>query len=71
MGQFPIFFGFVYILQVVDYVSKWVEAKATWTDDSYVVVDFIRSHIFYSFGVSKAIISDRVATSIIGTWWPC
>ena len=29
MGPFPVSFGFVYILLVVDYVSKWVEAKAT------------------------------------------
>ena len=27
MGPFPISFGFVYILLVVDYVSKWVEAN--------------------------------------------
>ncbi|CAN6691828.1 unnamed protein product [Malus baccata var. baccata] len=30
----------------VDYVSKWVEAKATRTNDSKVVADFIRTNIF-------------------------
>ena len=41
MGPFPISFGFVYILLVVDYVSRWVEAKASQTDDSSVVIDFV------------------------------
>ena len=38
--------GFSYILLVVDYVSRLVEAKATRTNDSKVVVDFVRSNIF-------------------------
>jgi hypothetical protein len=59
MGPFPISFGYVYILLAVDYVSKWVEAKATRTDDSRVVVDFVRSNIFCRFGTPKAIISDQ------------
>jgi hypothetical protein len=29
MGQFPSSFGNLYILLIVDYVSKWIEAKAT------------------------------------------
>ena len=32
MGPFSISFDFVYILLVVDYVSKWMKAKATQTD---------------------------------------
>jgi len=51
MGPFPVSFGFTYILLAVDYVSKWVEAKATRTNDARVVVDFVRSHIFCRFGV--------------------
>ena len=59
MGPFPSSSGFVYILLAVDYVSKWVEAIATRTNDSKVVVDFVRSHIFCRFGTPKAIISDQ------------
>ena len=48
MGPFPVSFGFTYILLAVDYVSKWVEAKATRTNDARVVMDFVRSHLFIS-----------------------
>ena len=59
MGPFPSSFGFTYILLAVDYVSKWVEAKATRTNDSKVVVAFIKENIFSRFGMPRAIISDR------------
>ena len=59
MGPFPSSFGCEYILLAVDYVSKWVEAKATRKDDSKTVVEFIRTHIFVRFGTPRAIISDR------------
>ena len=59
MGLFPISFDYVYILLAVDYVSKWVEAKATRTDDSKVVTDFIKSNIFSRFGIPRALISDQ------------
>ena len=58
-GPFHVFFGEVYIILTVDYVSKWVEAKATQTDDAKVVVGFVKSHIFTRFGASKAMTSDR------------
>jgi len=59
MGPFPVTFGFTYILLVVDYVSKWVEAIATRTNDSHVVAAFIRSNLFCKFGIPKAIINDQ------------
>ncbi|KAI3711665.1 hypothetical protein L1987_70204 [Smallanthus sonchifolius] len=37
MGPFPNSFGNLYILVAVDYVSKWVEAIATKTNDHTVV----------------------------------
>jgi hypothetical protein len=59
MGPFPSSYGNLYILLAVDYVSKWVEAKATRTNDSKVVVSFLRSNIFSRFGFPRAIISDQ------------
>nr|GEX96643.1 reverse transcriptase domain-containing protein [Tanacetum cinerariifolium] len=47
-----------YILVDVDYLSKWVEAKALPKNDARVVVKFLKS-LFSRFGTPKAIISDR------------
>ncbi|KAM2064664.1 hypothetical protein ACFX16_028035 [Malus domestica] len=58
MGPFPSSFGFTYILLAVDYVSKWVEAKATRTNDSKVVADFVKTNIFSRFGMPRVLISD-------------
>ena len=59
MGHFPNSGSNIYILLVVDYVSKWVEAMATHTDDAKVEEDFLKSCIFSRFGIPKAIVSDR------------
>jgi transposase InsO family protein len=59
MGPFPSSFSNLYILLAVVYVSKWILAKATWTNDAKVVLDFVRTHIFDRFEIPKAIISDR------------
>ena len=59
MGPFTSSCGFLYILLAIDYVSKWVEAKATRTNDSKVVVGFLRSNIFSRFGIFRAVISDQ------------
>ena len=56
MGPFPSSFGNLYILLAVDYMSKWIEAKATRTNDAKVVLDFIRTHIFNRFGILQAIL---------------
>ena len=58
MGPFPPSFGHQYILIAVDYVSKWIEAIPTWTNDHKVVIDFVKKNIFSRFGVPRAIISD-------------
>nr|GFA69828.1 reverse transcriptase domain-containing protein [Tanacetum cinerariifolium] len=58
MGPFPSSKGNKYILVAVDYLSKWVEAKALLTNDARVVVKFLKS-LFSRFGTPKGIISDR------------
>ena len=58
MGPFPSSFGHLYILVAIDYVSKWVEAIATWTNDHQVVGKFLKEYIFSQFGMPRAIISD-------------
>ncbi|GJT57513.1 reverse transcriptase domain-containing protein [Tanacetum coccineum] len=58
MGPFPSSKGNKYILVAVDYLSKWVEAKALPTNDARVVCKFLKS-IFARFGDPRAIISDR------------
>ncbi|GJY13886.1 reverse transcriptase domain-containing protein [Tanacetum coccineum] len=58
MGPFPSSRGNKYILVAVDYLSKWVEAKALPTNDARVVVKFLKS-LFARFGTPRAIISDH------------
>jgi len=58
MGPFVSSYGNKYILVVVDYVSKWVEAAALPTNDARVVVGFLKKNIFTRFGTPRAIISD-------------
>ncbi|GJX34418.1 reverse transcriptase domain-containing protein [Tanacetum coccineum] len=57
-GPFPSSRGNKYILVEVDYLSKWVEAKALPTNDARVVCKFLKS-LFARFGTPRAIISDR------------
>jgi len=59
MGPILVSHGFSYILLVVDYVSRWVEAKPTRTNNSKVVVDFVRFNIVCRFYVPRTIISDQ------------
>ena len=69
MGPFPSSLGCLYILLAVDYVSKWMEAKATRTNDSKVVVDFVKSNIFARYGTPRAIISDKGIHFCNQTFW--
>lgn len=57
MGPFPSSYGNQYILVAVDYVSKWVEAIATPTNDARVVQKFFKKTIFPRFGVPRVLIS--------------
>ncbi|XP_019098254.1 PREDICTED: uncharacterized protein LOC104773629 [Camelina sativa] len=58
MGPFPSSYKNEYILVAVDYVSKWVEAIASPTNDSAVVLKLFKTIIFPRFGVPRIVISD-------------
>ena len=58
MGPFPSSFSNLYILLAVDYISKWVEAIPTRTNDARVVEKFLRSHIFTRFRTPRPLIID-------------
>ena len=58
MGLFPSSLGYKYILVMVDYVSKWVEAMPTLTNDARVVKKILQKVIFIRFGTPRALISD-------------
>ena len=58
MGPFPPSEGKEYIIVMVDYVSKWVEAIPTRKNDHRVVNKFIVSNIFSRFSCPREIISD-------------
>nr|GEU83969.1 reverse transcriptase domain-containing protein [Tanacetum cinerariifolium] len=58
MDPFPSSRENKYILVAVDYMSKWVEAKALPTNDSRVVCKILKN-LFARFGAPRAIINDR------------
>nr|GEY46182.1 hypothetical protein [Tanacetum cinerariifolium] len=63
MGPFPSSKGNKYILVAIDYLSKWVEAKALPTNDVRVVVKFLKS-LFFRFertvGENRTSWSDKL-----------
>ena len=50
MGPFPGSLGYKYILVMVDYVSNWVEAIVTITNDAKVVKKMLKKINFLRFG---------------------
>ena len=59
MGLFLLSFENLYILVVVDYVSKWVETVVLPINDARALVNFLQKNIFSKFGTPWAIISDE------------
>jgi len=58
MEPFPPLKKYEYILVVVDYVSKWVEAMPCSNADSIHSKKTFEETIFRRFGVPKIVISD-------------
>ena len=48
-----------YIITAIDYVTKWVEIKATQKNDSYTTAKFLFEYIFTRYGLPIEIVSDR------------
>ena len=71
MGPFPSYFGNLYILLAVDYVSKWIEMKATRTNDAKVVLHL--SGLTYLTGLESLKLSLAIVTliSVIVPWKHC
>jgi hypothetical protein len=49
--------GHGYIIMVVDYFTKWVEAMPTYSNDGTTTTLFIFNHIIARFGVPKTIVT--------------
>ena len=58
MGPFPPSYKNEYILVAVDYVSKWVKAISSPTNDAQVVIKMFKTIIFPRFEVPRVVISD-------------
>ena len=59
MGPFPPSFGNLYILLVMDYVSKWVETIVCSKNDANIVVGFIQRNDLSRYRAPRTIISDE------------
>lgn len=57
-NPFPKYFDCEYILVVVDYMSKWVEAIVLPTNDAHSVTKFLKKNSFTHFGTPQTMISD-------------
>ncbi|MCO5554804.1 hypothetical protein L7F22_008339 [Adiantum nelumboides] len=48
-----------YIIVAIDYLTKWVEAKATTKNDAKTTAQFLYENIFTRYGLPIEIVSDR------------
>lgn len=65
MGPFLLSLGNQYILVVVGYVSKWIEAIASPTNGTRVMIKMFKNIIFPRFGVPSVVISDEGRISLL------
>ena len=60
IGPLPKSFGgHLYILAAIDYFSKWAKAVPLREVKKETVVNFIRTHLIYQYGVPRYIITDN------------
>ena len=65
VGPFPNSNGNEYILLCVDSVSKWVEVIPTGTNESKVVVRFLRENIFASYIFARIHSDPNMVLSVV------
>ena len=51
--------GYIWILAVIEYFTKWVEAIPLKKATRAAVANFVRNHIITRFGIPKRLISDN------------
>ena len=51
--------GHGYIIVVMDYFTKWVEAMPTYAEDGKTTTLFLCYHVIARFGVPQAIVTDH------------
>jgi len=56
MGPFPPFHNHLCVLVAMDYVCKWAKAIVTRTNDTKVVINFLKN-IFIRFGTLRALLN--------------
>ncbi|MCO5555399.1 hypothetical protein L7F22_008945 [Adiantum nelumboides] len=49
----------LYIIVATDYLTKWIEAKATTKNDAKTTAQFLNQNIFTRYGLPIEIVSDR------------
>ena len=52
-----------YIIMAIDYVSKWVEIKATQKNNSYTIAKFLFEYIFMGMAYQLKSLAIEVSTS--------
>ena len=58
IGPLQSFYSNEYIILVVDYVTKWVEAIVVQHADAKTVICFLKKNILSRFGTPRVLISD-------------
>ena len=51
--------GHGYIIVVMDYFTKWVEAMPTYTEDGKTAALFLFNHVIDRFGFPQSIVTDH------------
>jgi transposase InsO family protein len=69
MGPFPNSEGCKYILVIIDYVSKWIEALPYQAADAMHSKRMFKEVIFLRYRVPRIVISDRGSHFIDRTFW--